>query len=74
VDAGLSVIGILYGGLTALAQNDLKKLVAYSSVGHMGFATLGIFASTAGRGGRGAGDDQPRHHHRRALHLRRRAL
>jgi NADH-quinone oxidoreductase subunit M len=40
----LSVIGILYGGLTALAQNDLKKLVAYSSVGHMGFATLGIFS------------------------------
>jgi NADH-quinone oxidoreductase subunit M len=39
----LSVIGIIYGGLTALAQSDLKKLVAYSSVGHMGFATLGIF-------------------------------
>jgi NADH-quinone oxidoreductase subunit M len=41
---GLSVIAILYGGFTALAQSDLKKLVAYSSVGHMGFATLGIFA------------------------------
>jgi NADH-quinone oxidoreductase subunit M len=40
---GLSVVGILYGGLAALAQSDLKKLVAYSSVGHMGFATLGIF-------------------------------
>jgi NADH-quinone oxidoreductase subunit M len=40
----LSVGAILYGGLTALAQSDLKKLVAYSSVGHMGFATLGIFA------------------------------
>ncbi|MBN2507480.1 MAG: NADH-quinone oxidoreductase subunit M [Verrucomicrobia bacterium] len=40
---GLSVAAILYGGLTALAQRDLKKLVAYSSVGHMGFATLGIF-------------------------------
>ena len=39
----LSVIAILYGGLTALAQSDLKKLVAYSSVGHMGFVTLGIF-------------------------------
>jgi NADH-quinone oxidoreductase subunit M len=39
----LSVIGILYGGFTALAQSDLKKLVAYSSVAHMGFATLGIF-------------------------------
>ena len=41
---GLSVISIVYGGLTALAQTDLKKLVAYSSVAHMGFATLGIFA------------------------------
>ena len=40
----LSVAAILYGGFTALAQSDLKKLVAYSSVGHMGFATLGIFA------------------------------
>jgi NADH-quinone oxidoreductase subunit M len=40
---GLSVTAIIYGGFTALAQNDLKKLVAYSSVGHMGFATLGIF-------------------------------
>lgn len=39
----LSVVAILYGGFAALAQNDLKKLVAYSSVGHMGFATLGIF-------------------------------
>ena len=40
----LSVIAILYGGFTALAQTDLKKLVAYSSVAHMGFATFGIFA------------------------------
>jgi NADH-quinone oxidoreductase subunit M len=40
---GLSVAAILYGGLAALAQTDLKKLVAYSSVGHMGFVTLGIF-------------------------------
>jgi NADH-quinone oxidoreductase subunit M len=39
----LSVVAILYGGFTALAQSDLKKLVAYSSVAHMGFATLGIF-------------------------------
>jgi NADH-quinone oxidoreductase subunit M len=41
---GLSVVAILYGSFAALAQTDLKKLVAYSSVGHMGFATLGIFA------------------------------
>ena len=39
----LSVADILYGGLEALGESDLKKLVAYSSVGHMGFATLGIF-------------------------------
>jgi NADH-quinone oxidoreductase subunit M len=39
----LSIIAIIYGGLTALSQSDMKKLVAYSSVGHMGFVTLGIF-------------------------------
>ena len=39
----LSVAGIIYGGFTALAQSDMKKLIAYSSVGHMGFVTLGIF-------------------------------
>jgi len=40
----LSVLAILYGGYMALAQDDLKKLVAYSSISHMGFVTLGIFA------------------------------
>ena len=44
--AWVSVAAILYGGLAALAQTDLKKLVAYSSVAHMGFATLGIFSLT----------------------------
>jgi NADH-quinone oxidoreductase subunit M len=39
----LSVIAILYGALMALVQQDFKKLVAYSSVSHMGFVTLGIF-------------------------------
>lgn len=39
----LSVIGIIYGALVSLVQPDLKKLVAYSSVSHMGFVTLGIF-------------------------------
>jgi NADH-quinone oxidoreductase subunit M len=39
----LSVVGILYGGFMALAQDDIKKLVAYSSISHMGFVTLGIF-------------------------------
>ncbi len=40
----LSVIGILYGALVALAQRDVKSLVAYSSVAHLGFVMLGIFA------------------------------
>ena len=39
----LSVAAILYGGYMALAQSDLKKLIAYSSISHMGFVTLGIF-------------------------------
>ena len=39
----LSLIGIIYGAIVALVQPDLKKLVAYSSVSHMGFVTLGIF-------------------------------
>ncbi|MDA8173224.1 MAG: NADH-quinone oxidoreductase subunit M [Nitrospiraceae bacterium] len=40
----LSVIAIIYGGIVCLAQTDLKRLIAYSSVSHMGFVTLGIFA------------------------------
>ncbi len=45
----LSVIGILYGAFCARAQDDIKKLVAYSSVSHLGFCTLGLFAlNTAG--------------------------
>lgn len=40
----LAVIGIIYGAIVAFAQSDMKKLVAYSSVSHMGFVVLGIFA------------------------------
>ena len=40
----LSVIGIVYGALVALAQDDFKRLIAYSSVSHMGFCVLGLFA------------------------------
>ena len=40
----LSVIAIIYAGLVCLVQKDLKRLIAYSSVSHMGFITLGIFA------------------------------
>jgi len=40
----LSVVGIIYGALVALAQRDMKRLIAYSSVSHLGFCTLGLFA------------------------------
>ncbi len=42
----LSIVGIIYGALVAMAQPDLKKLVAYSSVSHLGFVMLGIFTLT----------------------------
>jgi NADH-quinone oxidoreductase subunit M len=42
----LSLIGIIYGGLVAMVQPDVKKLVAYSSVSHLGFVMLGIWALT----------------------------
>jgi NADH-quinone oxidoreductase subunit M len=44
---GLSVVGILYGAVVALMQSDIKKLIAYSSVSHMGFVVLGTFALNA---------------------------
>ncbi len=58
----LSLIAIVYIGLVAIVQNDMKKLIAYSSIAHMGFVTLGIFAifqihsatNTAGMGIDGA--------------------
>ncbi|MBF0501320.1 MAG: NADH-quinone oxidoreductase subunit M [Candidatus Riflebacteria bacterium] len=43
---GFSVIAIIYGSLTAMVQQDIKRLVACSSVSHMGFVTLGIFSLT----------------------------
>lgn len=49
----LAVIGILYGAVVAFAQSDAKKLVAYSSVSHMGYIVLGIFALN-GMGAQGA--------------------
>src|SRR5205807_1591784 len=42
----LSVVAIVYTSLVALMQEDMKKLIAYSSVAHMGFVTMGIFAGT----------------------------
>ncbi|MCB9530265.1 MAG: NADH-quinone oxidoreductase subunit M [Myxococcales bacterium] len=43
----LSVVGIVYGAVVAYVQKDVKKLVAYSSVSHLGFVTLGLFAMTS---------------------------
>jgi NADH-quinone oxidoreductase subunit M len=47
VMAVLAVIGIIYGAVVAIVQSDVKRLVAYSSVSHLGFVVLGIFALTA---------------------------
>ena len=43
---GMSVVAIIYTSLVALVQEDMKKLIAYSSVAHMGFVTLGLFSMT----------------------------
>jgi NADH-quinone oxidoreductase subunit M len=43
----LSVVAVVYTSLVALVQEDMKKLIAYSSVAHMGFVTMGIFAATS---------------------------
>src|SRR5215471_18247056 len=45
--AFLAIIGVLYGALVAMAQHDMKRLIAYSSVSHMGFLMLGLFALNA---------------------------
>jgi NADH-quinone oxidoreductase subunit M len=42
----LSLIGIIYGAIVCLMQKDMKRLISYSSIGHLGFCTLGIFALT----------------------------
>jgi len=43
---GLSIVGVVYTSLVALVQKDIKKLIAYSSIAHMGFVTMGIFTGT----------------------------
>ena len=71
----LSVVAIIYTSLVALAQEDMKKLIAYSSVAHMGFVTIGVFTLTMqGLAGRHLPDALARHRLRRALPLRRRDL
>src|SRR5260370_27351196 len=42
----LALIGIIYGALVAMVQPNMKKLIAYSSVSHLGFVVLGIFSFT----------------------------
>jgi NADH-quinone oxidoreductase subunit M len=82
----LSLIAIIYVALVALVQDDMKKLIAYSSVAHMGFVTLGTFIAWPGARlrqrrrraprtvWRHGADDFPRFHFRRDVLLRRRAL
>ena len=64
----ISLAGVIYGALVALAQTDIKRLIAYSSVSHLGFCTLGLFAANrlGVEGGRAA-NGQPRPGHRRTV-------
>ncbi len=75
VAMGLGVLGIVYGAVCAFGQNDTKRLVAYTSISHMGFILMGVFAGTeeALQGGDrpGAGAWAFR---RRPVHCLRRAL
>ena len=62
----LAVIGIIYGAAVAMMQSDIKKLVAYSSVSHLGFVMLGLFVfNTQGTAGRDLSNGQSRSFHRR---------
>src|SRR3546814_4855922 len=47
----LAVVSIVYGALVALAQTDLKRMIAYSSINHMGYVILGVSAAAAARAG-----------------------
>ncbi len=51
----LAIIGIIYGAFMALAQTDMKKLIAYSSISHLGFVMLGLFAFALGTSPGGSG-------------------
>ena len=76
---GLSLVAVVYIGFVALVQEDMKKLIAYSSIAHMGFVTLGFFIAWAIYSGTGATERHRRiGHHRRhgaddlpRVHLRR---
>ena len=65
----LATIGILYGAVLAFAQTDLKRLIAYSSISHLGFVLLGIFAwNQLALQGVVLADDLPRRQHGRVVH------
>ena len=71
----LAIIGIIYGALVAMVQPNMKKLVAYSSVSHLGFVVLGIFSLHADwPRWRGLPDAESRHLDRRAVRSRRPAV
>ena len=73
--AALAIIGIIYGALVAMVQPNLKKLVAYSSVSHLGFVVLGHFRVPQHlHAGRGVPDAGTRHLHRRAVPAGRHAV
>ena len=64
----LAVVGIVYGAVLAIGQVDIKRLIAYTSISHFGFITLGIFAmTTQGAVGVDAVHGQPRLLDRRAV-------
>ena len=72
--AALGAWNIVYGGLCAMAQTDMKKLVAYSSVSHMGYVMLGMAAFKPRASTARCCRCSPRHHHRHALPARGRDL
>ena len=72
--AVLAIIGIVYGALVAMVQVDLKRLVAYYSVSHLGFVLLGNFAFRDFNRRGGLPDAQPRHNDRGAVPRRGHAL
>ncbi len=70
----LAVIGIIYGAWVSFAQTDVKKLVAYSCISHLGFVVLGIFSLTRRHQRRDPANGQSRHQHGRLVLARRDAL
>ena len=71
----LSIVAIIYTSLVALMQSDMKKLIAYSSVAHMGIVTIGIFTlNPLGHRGQHLPDAEPWPGLGRAVHVRRRGL